>query len=82
MTARSFEADSLGAREAHPAPGPASQLAAFDQGFLLGDSMRGVRFLLEFSKADEILRRRRIRSTLVVFGSARIGEHGPPRHVR
>jgi uncharacterized protein (TIGR00730 family) len=39
--------------------------------------MRGVRFLLEFSKADEILRNASVRSTLVVFGSARVREHGP-----
>lgn len=36
--------------------------------------MRGVRFLLEYAKADEALRAARIRSTIVVFGSARIGE--------
>jgi uncharacterized protein (TIGR00730 family) len=36
--------------------------------------MRGVRFLLEYAKADEALRAARIRSTIVVFGSARISE--------
>jgi uncharacterized protein (TIGR00730 family) len=41
--------------------------------------MRGVRFLLEFAKADEILRKAGVRSTLVVFGGARVREHGPPR---
>ncbi len=55
------------------------RLAALDQDFLLGDSMRGVRFLLEFAKADEILRNAGVRSTLVVFGGARVREHGPPR---
>ena len=55
------------------------RLAALDQDFLLGDSMRGVRFLLEFAKADEILRNSGVRSTLVVFGSARVREHGSPR---
>jgi len=35
-------------------------------------SMRGVRFLLEFAKADEALRTARVRSTLVVFGGARV----------
>ena len=55
------------------------KLAALDQDFLLGDSMRGVRFLLEFAKADEILRNAGVRSTLVVFGGARVREHGPPR---
>jgi len=60
----------------------ASRLPATDQAFLLGDSMRGVRFLLEFAKADEILRRWNILSTVVVFGSARIREDGPPDHAR
>jgi len=59
---------------------PSYRLAALDRDFLLGDSMRGVRFLLEFAKADEALRAARIRSTLVVFGSARIREDGPGRH--
>jgi uncharacterized protein (TIGR00730 family) len=59
---------------------PSYRLAALDQDFLLGDSMRGVRFLLEFAKADEALRAAGIRSTLVVFGSARVSEDGPGRH--
>ncbi len=58
---------------------PSYRLAALDQEFLLGDSMRGVRFLLEFAKADEILRAAGVRSTLVVFGSARVREDGPAR---
>ena len=58
---------------------PSYRLAALDQDFLLGDSMRGVRFLLEFAKTDDILRHAGVRSTLVVFGSARVREHGPPR---
>jgi uncharacterized protein (TIGR00730 family) len=58
---------------------PSYRLAALDQDFLLGDSMRGVRFLLEFAKADEALRRWHIRSTIVVFGSARVRENGPGR---
>jgi uncharacterized protein (TIGR00730 family) len=48
--------------------------AELDQDFLLGDSMRGVRFMLEFMKADEILRAWGIVSTVVVFGSARVRE--------
>jgi uncharacterized protein (TIGR00730 family) len=48
------------------------RLAALDQDFLLGDSMRGVRFLLEYAKAEEHLRAWGVRSTIVVFGSARI----------
>ena len=59
---------------------PSYRLAALDEGFLLGDSMRGVRFLLEFAKADEALRAWGVRSTIVVFGSARVGENGNGNH--
>jgi uncharacterized protein (TIGR00730 family) len=58
---------------------PSYRLAALDQDFLLGESMRGVRFLLEFAKADEALRAAGVRSTLVVFGSSRVREDGPAR---
>jgi len=61
---------------------PSYRLAALDQDFLLGDSMRGVRFLLEFAKADEALRRWGVRSTIVVFGSARVRQDGPPEQAR
>lgn len=50
----------------------AYRLAALDEEFILGDSMRGVRFMLEFAKADERLRAWGVRSTVVVFGSARV----------
>ena len=53
---------------------PSYKLAALDQDFLLGDSMRGVRFLLEYAKAEERLRAWGVRSTIVVFGSARTTE--------
>jgi len=56
---------------------PAYRLAALDQDFLLGDSMRGVRFLMEYAKAEEALRTQGVRSTIVVFGSARVREDGP-----
>jgi uncharacterized protein (TIGR00730 family) len=58
---------------------PSYRVAALDQDFLLGESMRGVRFLLEFAKTDEILRAAGVRSTIVVFGSARVRENGPGR---
>jgi uncharacterized protein (TIGR00730 family) len=58
---------------------PSYLLPARDEAFLLGDSMRGVRFLLEFAKADEALRAWGVRSTIVVFGSARVREDGPGR---
>jgi hypothetical protein len=58
---------------------PSYRLPALDPDFLLGDSMRGVRFLLEYAKAEEILRLHAIRSTVVVFGSARSTEGAPGR---
>lgn len=50
------------------------RLAAMDQDFLLGDSMRGTRFLMEYAKAEEVLRAWGVRSTIVVFGTARARE--------
>jgi uncharacterized protein (TIGR00730 family) len=61
---------------------PTYRLAAMDQDFLLGPSMRGVRFLLEFAKADEAMRAWGVNSTIVVFGSARIREDGPGEQPR
>lgn len=56
-------------------------LPALDETFLLGDSMRGVRFQLEYAKAEEYLRKWAVRSTVVVFGSARSApELGHPSH--
>ena len=55
-------------------------LPALDHEFLLANSMRGVRFLLEYEKAEESLRAWGVRSTIVVFGSARISETGPTKH--
>ncbi len=45
-------------------------LAVEDSEFLLRDELRGVRFQLEYSKAELLLRDWGIRSTLIVFGSA------------
>ncbi len=61
---------------------PSFRLAAIDQDFILSDSVRGVRFLLEYQKAEEILRSHGVKSTIVVFGSARIAEDGPGEHAR
>jgi len=58
------------------------RLAAMDADFLLGDSTRGARFMLEYQKAEDVLREAGIRSTIVVFGSARIREDGPDQHRR
>ena len=52
------------------------KLAALDTDFILGDSMRGARFMMEYSKAEEHLRAKKIVSTIVVFGSARVREDG------
>jgi uncharacterized protein (TIGR00730 family) len=59
--------------------GPSFRLALFDRDFLLSPALRGVRLQVEAMKADEVLRGAGIRSTLVVFGSARATEHGPGR---
>jgi hypothetical protein len=61
---------------------PSYRLPALDQDFLLGDSMRGVRFMLEYAKAEEALRKWGVASTIVVFGSARIRDDGMPPHDR
>jgi uncharacterized protein (TIGR00730 family) len=53
---------------------PSYRLAAQDPDFILGDSTRGVRFMLEYQKAEDLLRARGIVSTIVVFGSARVRE--------
>ncbi|MDP3736455.1 MAG: LOG family protein [Hyphomonadaceae bacterium] len=94
-SARSKAAPSKAAPNLHVAPlaggkgantpqmdSPSYRLAALDEDFLLGDSMRGVRFLLEYAKVEEALDRWGVRSTVVVFGSARFGEKGPPDHKR
>lgn len=61
---------------------PTYRLAALDQDYLLSDSQRGVRFMLEYNKAEEALDRWGVRSTIVVFGSARFSEKGTPDHRR
>jgi uncharacterized protein (TIGR00730 family) len=61
---------------------PAFRLAAIDPDFLLGETTRGVRFQLEYMKAQEHLARFGIRSTIVVFGSARVREGRVGNHGR
>jgi len=56
---------------------PSYRKAALDSDFILGDSMRGVRFQMEYAKAEEMLRAWGVRSTIVVFGSARVAEDHP-----
>jgi hypothetical protein len=53
---------------------PAYRLPASDPDFILGDSTRGIRFQLEYQKAEEHLRAWGVESTVVVFGSARVRE--------
>jgi len=48
------------------------QLAVEDTDFLLRDEMRAMRFALEHAKADLLLRDWGVRSTIIVFGSARV----------
>jgi predicted Rossmann-fold nucleotide-binding protein len=51
---------------------PSYRLPVEDTEFLLRDEMRATRFGLEYAKAELSLRDRGIRSTILVFGSARI----------
>jgi uncharacterized protein (TIGR00730 family) len=60
--------------------GPSYRLALFDRDFLLSPAMRGVRLQIEATKAEEALRAWGVRSTIVVFGSSRLRDDGPPRH--
>lgn len=53
---------------------PSYELAFADTDFLWSNDMRGVRLLLEMTKADLIQREEQVESTVVVFGSARILE--------
>jgi hypothetical protein len=52
----------------------AFRIPALDQDFVLGDSTRGIRFQMEYQKAEERLRAWGVESTVVVFGSARVRE--------
>jgi uncharacterized protein (TIGR00730 family) len=53
-------------------PNPAYRLPVEDTDFLLRDEMRGTRFMLEYEKAELSLRDWGVRSTVIVFGSARV----------
>ena len=52
----------------------AYRLPAMDMDFLLGDTTRGLRFQLEYQKAEEHLRKWGVATTVIVFGSARVQE--------
>ncbi len=51
---------------------PSYKLAVEDTDFLLRDEMRALRFAMEYGKAELLLRDWGVRSTVVVFGSARV----------
>lgn len=55
-----------------PASSRSYVLPVADTEFLLRDEMRAIRFALEYAKAELALRDWGIRSTIIVFGSARI----------
>jgi hypothetical protein len=61
----------------NPNQWPSYQLALLDHRLMRSPQMRGVRLQLESTKADLALQAAGIRSTLVVFGSARVSEAGP-----
>ncbi len=61
---------------------PAYRIPALDTDFLLSDSQRGLRFQLEYEKAEEQLRAWKVMSTVVCFGSARVREDGPPHQAK
>ena len=76
---RTSEQDIAAAKRAPQTPQTASsayRLAFADDEFLTSDDTRGVRFQLEYMKADQRLKERGITSTVVLFGGARIPEPG------
>ena len=76
---RTSKQDIAAAKRAPQTPQTASsayRLAYADDEFLTSDDTRGVRFQLEYLKAEFSLRDRGVRSTVVLFGGARIPEPG------
>ena len=61
---------------------PAYRLAFSDQEFLLREELRPVRLQLELLKNEMMLQERGIKSTIAVFGSARIPEPGSAINVK
>ena len=60
---------------------PSYRRADQDLAFLNEDELRPIRLQLELLKAELIQRRENIRSTIVVFGSARLPEPSVSRHL-
>jgi uncharacterized protein (TIGR00730 family) len=76
---RTSKQDVAAVKRAPQTPQTASsayRLAYADDEFLTSDDTRGVRFQLEYLKPEFSLRERGIRSTVVLFGGARIPEPG------
>lgn len=76
---RTFKQDVASAKLAPRTPqteSSAFQLAFADDEFLTSDETRGIRFQLEYLKAELSLRERGINSTVVLFGGARLPEPG------
>ena len=63
---------SKGTQERHPAEHPAYKLAFEDVDFLAKNDLRPLRLQLELLKPEWYLRQANVRSTVVVFGSARL----------
>lgn len=71
--------DAATARQTHATPqttSPSYKLAFQDEEFLLREDLRPVRFQLELLKPELMLDEAQIKSTLVIYGSARIPEPG------
>ena len=76
---RTSKQDLAAAKRAPQTPQTASsayRLAYADDEFMTSDDVRGVRFQLEYMKPELSLTQRGIRSTVVLFGGARIPEPG------
>lgn len=54
------------------AAAPDGVLPAKDVSFLMRDELRGIRFALEYAKAELVMRDWHIRSTIVIFGGSRV----------
>lgn len=66
-----IEENNTSAEETASFQSPSGILPVLDTEFLLRPELRPIRFALEYSKADLLLRDWGIRSTIIVFGSAR-----------
>jgi len=77
LTTRNFptakdECESLASHPTYDSPGSAYELAFKDEAFLLRQDMRSVRMQLELMKPELLQNEQGVKSTIVIFGSARI----------